>query len=326
LKNLFFTACIVLFGLNAIAFKSDTLYIKPYRSHFSLRLYSGLKELSFKIYNGKSDDNAIDRIIYKPNNSVVCGVGFSIKNLLLSLTTKLPGTDLRSDRFGKTDISDYQLNLTLRYLHISLYHRYYDGFYISNTSKIDPDFANIGIRIIRPDVNYLTKGFETIVSLNPKRYSLNASFKMTEQQVRNVWAGLVYANITSVNISGDSTLVPYNLQSNFSSQDLMKKGDYFGGAIQPGITYSYTFGKFFINPMFFAGLGYIQKKIYIVGNGFNEYNDIYFRMSSRINFGYNSNWFFTGFTIEWNNSFLPNRNLSINTSNFNVMMMGGFRF
>ncbi len=312
-------------GFNGLALKPDTLYVVPFKQRFSVRIYTGVRELSFIIANGnKSGTN--EKISYKPNNGVVSGIGFSVNNLLINFTTKLPGTEQDINRFGKTDIVDYQLNLTLRYLHVSLFQRNYSGFFIANSSAVNPDFTNLNSKIIRPDINYQTNGFETIYSLNPRRYSLNASFKMTEKQVKNVWAGLIYANYSSINISGDSTLIPFSIKSSFNDQDFLYKGSYLGGAIQPGVTYSFTKGNFFVNPMFFAGIGYVQQKIFVVGDGINKYNNIYFRLSTRVSSGYNGRWFFGGFVLDWNNSYLPARSLTIKTGILSVMFLGGFRF
>lgn len=325
MKNRYFVAIalvVSLFGFTntAAAFKSDSLYLKPFSRKFSARVLFGLKELSITISNSSNS------IIYKPNNGIIGGVGVSYRNILVSYYFNVSGTELDNKKYGNTSIADYQVNLTTRFLYVSGFHRTYNGFYVSKPYQSYPSWEEGTPNPQRPDIQYTTRGIETVVNLNQSRYSLNASLKMTEQQIRSVFSTLVYANYSITSISADSSLIPDHLSASFFDGRELTLSNFSGWTVMPGLTYSFARSQWFLNPMFFAGIGYMHKELLFANDGAIKYNDYYFRISSRLNCGYNSRRFFVGGFVEWNELFLPEKNLMIKTGNFNVMLMGGIRF
>lgn len=271
-------------------------------------------------------NNFANGIVYKPNNGVIGGIGVSYRNILLSYYFNIPGTELDNQKYGKTSIADYQVNLTTRFLYLSGFHRNYNGFYVSKPNQSYPSWEEGMPNPQRPDINYTTKGIETIINLNQNKYSLNASLKLTEQQLRSVFSTLIYANYTITSIRADSSLIPNHLSSAFFGGKQLTQSNFSGWSVMPGLSYNFVRSQLFINPMFFAGIGYMQKELLFVNDGMEKYSDYYFRISSRLNCGYNSKRFFCGIFVEWNEMFLPEKNLMIKTENFNVMLMGGIRF
>ncbi len=304
---------------------SDSLYIKSFLDKISTRVFVGVKELSIAISNS-SKLRSVNSIIYKPNNGIVGGVGISYRNILISYYFKIPGTELDVNKFGNTSINDYQINLTTRFFYFSIFNRTYDGFYVSKPSKSYPDWEDGMPYPQRSDIAFTTKGIETIINLNPKRYSLNASLKLTEQQLLSVFSGLIYANYSLTSVQGDSSLIPGHLQSSFFDGKELYQTNFSGWTIMPGISYILIKDKWFINPMIYVGIGFSQKELLFADNESSNYNDYYIKVNGRLNFGYNSKRFFAGALFEWNETFLPEENLMIKTENFNAMLMLGIRF
>jgi len=317
---LFISLCLI--NENYASFKSDSTYIKPFSRKFSARFLFGIKELSFAISNRSSTP----KVLYKPNNGVIGGVGVSYRNILLSYYFKISGTQLNNQLYGNTSIEDYQINLTTRFFYISGFHRTYYGFYVSKPYDSYPDWEDGTPNPQRPDIKYSTKGVETIVNLNPNRYSLNASLKLTEQQRRSVFSSLVYASYSYTSISADSSLIPYHLRSSFFDGKGFNQSNFSGWTVMPGISYSLNESRWFFNPMIFSGIGYLHKELLLTNDETIKNNDYYFKISSRLNFGYNGSLFFAGAFIEWNEMFLPEKNLMIKTGNYNIMLMAGVRF
>lgn len=306
--------------------KSDSLYIKPFQREISTRVLVGIKELSIAIGNSSKLSSSKQIVTYKPNNGIIGGVGVSFRNILLSYYFKLPGTDLNESKFGKTSINDYQVNLTTRYFYFSVFHRSYDGFYVSKPSESYPNWDKEMPYPQRHDITYTTKGIETIINLNPKRYSLNASIKLTEQQLLSVFSGLIYANYSLTGVSADSSLIPSHLKTSFFDGKGLYQTNFSGWTVMPGISYIFVKGRWFLNPIFFTGIGYSQKELLFINDGSERYNDFYFRFSGRLSCGYNNKRLFAGALLEWNDMLLPEENLVIKTENLNVMLMLGFRF
>ena len=315
------------FSSNSFAiFKPDSLYIRPFSKKISTRLLFGIKELSFAISSNSNLSNPGSRVIYKPNNGVIGGVGVSYKNILLSYYFKIPGTELNSRLYGNTSIADYQLNVTTRYFYFSGFHRTYSGFYVSRPYQSYPNWEEGMPNPQRPDIKYTTKGIETIINLNPSKYSLNASLKLTEQQLQSVFSMLIYANYSLTSIGADSSIIPSHLSSLFFDGKKLIKSNFSGWTVMPGLSFNFVRSKWYINPIFFMGIGYMQKELLFVNYEDINYKNYYIRISSRLNCGYNSKRYFAGVFVEWNEMILPEKNLMIKTENFNVMIMGGFRF
>lgn len=310
----------------AFAFKADSLYIKSFSRKFSTRILFGLKELSISISSSSKLMSKSPSIIFKPNNGVIGGVGISFRNIQLSYYFKLPGTELDKNKYGKSSIFDYQVNITNRFFYISGFHRTYKGFYVSNPEESYSGWADGMPYPKRIDIDYTTKGIETIINLNPYRYSLNASIKLTEQQLRSVFSTLLYANYSLTSVSADSSLIPIPLQSYFFEGKQLYQSNFSGWTVMPGISYSLAKSKWFFNPIFFAGLGYMKKELLFINQGYSDYKDYYFRINFRLNLGYNSKAFFAGTFVEWNEQYLPEKNLMIKTENFNLLLMFGYRF
>lgn len=307
-------------------FRSDSLYLKPFTRNMSARLLIGVKELSLSISNNSSLISSAPKVIYKPNNGAIGGVGVSYGNILISYYFKVAGTQLSDQKYGATSIADYQVNLTTRIFYFSAFHRSYNGFYVSRPSESYPNWSDDMPYPQRPDIKYATRGIETIVNLNPHRYSLNASLKLTEQQLRSVFSPLIYASYSLTSVSADSSLIPSHLQSLFFEGNEIHQSDFSGWTLMPGVSYSLVKSKWFFNPMIFSGIGYLHKEIHFENDGSIKNSDYYFRIGSRLNCGFNSKFFFSGVFIEWNDLFLPEKNLMIKTENFNVMLMVGLRF
>jgi len=315
------------FTNNSFAFfRPDSIYFRPFSHKFSVRALVGIKELSISISNSSTLLGSASKILYKPNNGLIGGVGVSYRNILLSYYFNVPGTELDHDKFGKTNINDYQLSMTTRLLYLSGYHRTYSGFYVSKPNESYPNWDFSQPYPQRPDIKYVTKGVETILNLNPRRYSLNSSLKFTEQQLLSVLSPLIYANYNLFNVSADSSIIPSHLQSNFFNGRKLYKTSFKGWAVMPGLSYNFIKNKWFINPIVFAGIGYMHKDLFFENNGIDKFNDYYFRMSIRLSYGYNSKNFFMGALAEWNELYLPEKNLMIKTENLNLMVVLGFRF
>jgi hypothetical protein len=318
-----------LLGLSNLAFagfRSDSLYLRSFSRKVSTRLLVGTKEFSFSISNGSSFSGPVSKVIYKPNNGIIGGIGLSYRNILISYYFNVSGTEQDNQKYGKTTIDDYQVNLTSRFFYISGFHRTYDGFYVSRPKESYSDWNESMPYPQRSDIYYNTKGIETIINLNPNKYSLNASLKLTEQQLQSVFSPLVYFNYSITTVSADSSLIPIEQRASFFDGHALYQSNFKGWSVMPGISFSLVKGRWFINPMFFSGFGYLQKELFFTDIPEKDYKDYYFRISSKLNLGYNNKRFFCGAFVEWSEMFLPEENLMIKTGNFNVMLMAGYRF
>lgn len=306
--------------------RSDSLFIRPFSSKISARALIGIKEFSIEFNNSSKLRSSNPDVTYKPNNGLVGGIGISYRNTLISYYFKIPGSESSKREFGNTNISDFQVNLTTRFFYFSLFNRTYTGFYLSNPSNSYSEWREGMPLPQRSDIISDALGAEAIVNLNPRRYSLNASLKLTEQQIRSSFAGLIYANYTLSDVEGDSTLIPSQVKVTYFEGDELIKANITGWTVMPGISYVFVRGRWFFNPIFFTGIGYAVKELHFVNNSSEDYHDYYIRINARLNCGFNGNNIFGGVHAEWNKMFYPEEDFIIKTENLNVMLMFGIRF
>ncbi|GEM_PF-2245527 len=305
----------------------DSTYIKPYPKFFSFRANLGIKEFSIGIKDKTENGETKHTVIYKPNNGLIAGVGFSFRNILLNFHVKVPNTELNPGRYGTTNIVDYHINITHRFIYLSAHHRWFNGLYVSNPELVDNSWTSDQPYPQRTDIAYTSRGIETIINFNPHRYSLNASLKATELQVRSAWSVLLYGNYLDLSVKGDSSLVPLNT-SRANHEDSGIVGAQFSGfSVQPGVAYMKVHEKFYISPMVFAGTGIQTKTLRTaVGLGQTYSNSLSFRLGAKLNAGYNGNRYFACIQFDWNNNLFPDSEITFKAGSYSINLFAGFRF
>lgn len=144
--------------------QADTAYVAPYPQKFMVTGFTGYSLLMLS-HNEKE---------YSPNNPLLAGVGFSVKNTVISVRFSQGVANLNGSEYGKTRITDFQVHNYGRKFITDIFIQNYRGFY------------NEGPPItLYPDLRVRQIGIEGSYLFNGQRFSAKAAFEQSERQLQS---------------------------------------------------------------------------------------------------------------------------------------------
>jgi len=305
----------------------DTLFVRPFKKKISPRFLFGSKVTSFGF--GRSAA-AIDSRRYYPNVAAFIGVGVFYKTVGISFSYLLERQNKEQDKnLGKTQFFDLELRSYAVKFGFHGYYQDYKGFFIGKPGTVAAGSTEPLPQ--RADLRLQNIGAQVYSIQNWRRFSMQAAFQNTRQQIRSGGSVLYMANIQYLNITGDSS-VNTNTASGFSKKNKIdvvgfERGQFFG--LSPLIGYGHTFVAFkrlYFTGVFFLGPG-LQRQHLDRPNGLvSNYFSPYLASSLKLAVGYNTPLFFTSaqFQLDGNRNYLHGVRLQANTSV--LMLQMGYRF
>lgn len=147
----------------------DTAYIEQYPQKMMVKAF--LTRNSIEISHNEKD--------YSPNNPMRVGLGFSIKNTVVNLSSSF-GILPAQKGYGKTKSVDFQIHNYGRKFLIDLFYQKYKGFY--NDVKDVTLFPETSAQQIGGEVTYV---------FNHDKFSTKAALEQTEKQLQSAGSWLV---------------------------------------------------------------------------------------------------------------------------------------
>jgi hypothetical protein len=216
--------------------KYDTNYITSYVTDFTTRVYGSVK-YSRMAYN----DNLVGAsLAYKPNNSLILGIGANHGIFGLNLGINFPFVNQDDEKYGETKYTDWTMRVFTPRFNATVYLSHYKGFYLSNTNDIRPGWMEGDPYYIRPDIRTNTLGLEVIYIFNSNRFSYRAAILQNEWQKKSSGSFLVGGSLIYNTAIGDSSIVPTKLNYGLFYDDILfdrSKNFAFG----PVVGYAHTF-------------------------------------------------------------------------------------
>jgi len=294
----------------------DTAYIREfYRKHMVIRAYESTKFNNFKFIDRHN------KLVYKPNNHNIFGLGFNYRFFSLNAGIYIPSTGKNIGEYGRTKALDLQPHLYAHRFIVDLYAQFYHGYYLSNEGATQYNYQHADVEK-RPDI--VTKNISVGVQyvFNDKRFSYNAPFYQNERQKKSAGSFLVGGGVYHTDISGDSALTPVNINyANFFNNYHFSATHNTGIGVNGGYAYTLVIKKlFFLTEIVSAGAGVnsatltniLSQSVQKTGAGFN--------LSVQLAAGYNSDNYFAGVTyirlVTEDNSVQPQTWQEVNTGNF----------
>jgi hypothetical protein len=201
----------------------------------SVRIYGINKYSSFEIKENENDQD----VNYTPNSNLNLGFGFSYKWFGLGLAFNFPFINNDNDIYGTTKRFDAQTSIFTSYLSADIYMQSYKGFYIENPESYLTGWKPEMPYPQRPDIQTLSFGGNCIYHFNHKKYSARATYVQTELQKKSAGSFLLGGFFTVYGITGDSSLIPYELKEEFEPELHFYKVNVSGVGVAFG--YSHTF-------------------------------------------------------------------------------------
>nr|NQU93929.1 DUF4421 family protein [Bacteroidota bacterium] len=274
---------------------ADSNYIEYSPKILVIRMFTSTKYLNFEIA-----DNALkERLIYKPNENQVLGIGFMYKWVGVNLGFTMPFMNSDDETYGKTKYLDLQSHIYLRKGTFDIYLQRYKGFYLENSGDMIVNWPGEEVYMIRPDIRAHTFGINYHHFFNYKEYSYRASFVQSEVQKKSAGSFILGINADYAFLEGDSSIIPDNVSyENFYQNRHFSKGSLLN--VGAGFGYTHTFviwKRFFISLSLNGGLSLGYTRLHK-----SEQNTVDYRIgynanaAGRFAFGYNHNKWYVGFS------------------------------
>ncbi|HTI12826.1 MAG TPA: DUF4421 family protein [Puia sp.] len=239
----------------------DTSYYRSFKGTIIARVYLSRSYLHFNA----DPPPGIHEVNYHVNKPLSLGLGLTYKSLSFSYSKGLNFIHSNKDKVP-TKSTDLQLHLYKRKWTIDALASFYKGYYL--------DSKGVGVNdgskyYVRPDLNIKLFGTSVYRVLNDQRFCYGAGLSQNAWQQKSAGSFLVGAEAFYAFMGGDSSFVPYNVDSNYAKGNIHKLNIFEMGL---GIGYAYTL--------------VIQKRYYLLGSLNFNYN---FRYSHETGHGIGAN-------------------------------------
>ena len=295
-------------------------YIQQFPDYFFV--YPVIKQRSLNFELEKDDDDG--RVLsFKPNNSYSLGVGLYLFELGFELAFAVPLDEKSISRYGRSDASDFQLNVLGKSWGCDLYYQKYTGFYVTDSETEVPDDAPYPKR---SDIVSKNIGATGVYVFNNKKFSFRSAYNFAERQLFSKGSLLLSTSLSSFRLEADSSIVSHDQQSTFGSDAAFREIRYSSLSIAPGYTYSIVYNSFFINGTLSIGPSHHWIRFKAGGDSYEFENKINSFAAARVAVGYNGNRIFGGvsFVTQGSNVRFENVRFSNNNGTFKVLL--GYRF
>ncbi|MCB0369119.1 MAG: DUF4421 family protein [Bdellovibrionales bacterium] len=233
-------------------------------------------------------DISSSQLKYKPNTNSKTALGFSYRNIGLSISGNNPTSEDSNNKYGKTSSTDFQLRFFGKRTY-EFFYQTYSGYYIENSSEIDPSYSNTDIKIQRSDIKTKNYGFNLYWNLDDKDFSQAVAYDQLGVQKESAWGLSWLLHASQSSIESDSTLIPDTspIKSSFGSvadiKDLHRNS--LAGGIGIGGILSYH--NFYLASLFALGLGYQSFNYQTINSTGGSSTDTGTYASFRASLGYN---------------------------------------
>jgi hypothetical protein len=214
----------------------DTNYITSYSTDYTTRLFCAIKNNQM----GYKDNMVGKSLLYRPNNSVLFGVGVNHGILGLNYGVNFPFINEDDDKYGKTKFYDFTMRLFSRKFNVTLYLQDYKGFYLRNTKDMISGWDENSGYYIRGDIKSYTVGIDLSYIFNYRRFSCRAAVIQNEWQRKSAGSFLLGGTLFYNTATGDSSIVPTNLYYGLFFNDL-KFNRSTNFSVGPTFGYAYTY-------------------------------------------------------------------------------------
>jgi len=303
MKELVF--CIFCFiGLvnNGFSVVSGDSSVRRFKNHISLAAHITRIDLNANL----SSAGNRNRIEYKTETAARLGMSFDYRWLAFELFARLPFD--KSSNKGKTQNSGIYGRINKSRFWANVIYQNFSGFYWSNPDQTTRNGIKDGSFPLRPDIKNNLLQVNAFYIFKPDRFSNPASQGENERQKKSggsFFAGLgFYAN----NISGDSSLVPQSIDSQFDNIRNVRRIRSWLGSLNGGYAYCFVLKKKWYATVYAApGLA----RFTAISFSEDQNRDVVkgqwtLRLESRISVGYNSDKYFGGVLLS---SFFNNQDL-----------------
>lgn len=276
----------------------DSAYIQTYVDHLIVRGLGIKKSNRLNVKNTKNEQV----ISFRPNENLNLGFGLNYKFVGLNLAFDLPFINNDDSKYGHTGIFDLQLTIFAPTFGLNTYYQTYNGFYIDDPHKGNPNWTEQMAYPQRPDLSTVNAGAEFYYIFNHKRFSQRASFVQNERQKRSAGSWLAGGYVNLFRAMADSSFLPKHLHNTVERNQDAQNVTLWHGGLSGGYIHTFVIKKYFyITLSAELGIG-LQNKRYLGKKGLiTEDWGLGNKFKSRLGMGYNGHRYFAGITSNMDN-------------------------
>lgn len=299
----------------------ESTYLADYTNLLTTRVFLLFEDASLLISPAV---DKISNIVYRPNVNVRVGITAFWKWFGLGLSVDNPFYKTDRDAYGKTTTLDLRVNAYGRVVSGELFIQNYKGYYISFPERTD------GTHYIIPDMQTFSFGLAAYWIYNANRFSIRAAFIQNERQKKSAGSFMIRPAFLYYRISSDHGIIPAEIVDAYHIPftNLVTSGTFYSLGLSPGYVYTLVFLKnFYLMVAAFPGAAAQFSSYRNEYNGYTKY-EFTFQLSGRIAFGYNSDKWFLGCSVQTGFNEVPDK-LSNALFNYDVALIrlwGGTRF
>jgi hypothetical protein len=274
--------------------------VKDFSKHYSLALVTETNDFMLGISSTELSPDT--EIRYKPNTLPATGPQVSAFGFTFAYKRDVARDPVQDENKGKTSYEDIRAAFNFgskdQWMLVGYYNRF-GGFYIENSSNVDPTYSGQARLIQRGDLSVFNMGIAAIYVWNPERFSLAASVLQSAQQTESAGSWLTMASFDGQLFEATDPLVPASKQSEFGSDALITAGRFTTASVSVGYGYTLTKSSFYLTGLLLGGPGY-QWRRYTVGGVDATSTVNASKFIAGLATGYNGENFFAGIGLIYN--------------------------
>ncbi|NCN95260.1 MAG: DUF4421 domain-containing protein [Bdellovibrionales bacterium] len=288
-----------------------------------VHLKTGVRPLGYEFKIDNADES--ETLLYKPNLNSQIFISATIEDVIgVFWGFKTPNSESDQLRKGSTEYDDWRFSFPYERFRINAYWVRYQGFYIENSSTVDPTW-NSSQPYIRNDqlFNQSTGGSLTWIH-SPKDFSLIAALDQTDRQKSSGGSWLYGFAINESVFNSDTAMIPTAIQSRFGEDATITEGRFRSLIFQGGYGYTYVpFENW--SATLAVQLGFGPQDSFVKGPSFTESNMKTARVvDALLNLGYNGKLFFTGGQLQSNQVASQGRSITLSSGLIEIQFYLGF--
>jgi hypothetical protein len=314
--------CFLFIFIASIAQEADSIpspHIKTFDDFFFLGPVLKKRDLTFTM---KSKRDNTGNLSFKPNSSYSIGINTYVFDLGIEASLSIP-LDVKSiNRYGESQVKDFQISAISRSYLADVYWQKYTGFY----------YTYPGLKVLpndpyprRSDITTRNLGASFAYVFNYSRFSIRSAYTFLDQQLRSKGSPILGFVVSSFNINGDSALIPRALRPNNLTADV-DQARFTSLGIAPGYSYNLIFRSFFLNATLLLGPAHYWIRYHTEEDVTHDDIEINVYSSVRIALGYNGNRFFSGISYSSQGRNVTFQQIEFSNSINTFRLVIGYRF
>jgi len=257
-------------------------------SLFALKFYAETPGFDFT-FRGIESKREVQ---FNPNAAQLTGVSVYLYGFLgVGYGFKNPLSDSEKVKKGETDYEDWRLSFAFSRFHLTMNYQSYDGFYIKNTSSVDP----LAIPFMQSPELKLENGSANFTFIwNPERFSLEAALDQTVRQEMSGGSWLLGAAVSRTRFSDIQPIIPSQVRGQFGDDQNIEEGEFLALTAKVGYGYTIAWSKKWFTSMALQLGGGQQRRKYRDANLTREGWHTATKYDALLTTGYNGDRIFSG--------------------------------